>query len=70
MAEAIKLGNFMLPDMRTTLARQRRDYGVSDEFEPEFPVSELSETARKEAPINNLAMENACGNAGQESGCY
>ena len=67
MAEAIKLGNFMLPDMRTTLARQRRDYGVSDEFEPEFPVAELSETVRKEAPINNLAMENACGKVGHRT---
>ena len=61
MVEAIKLGNFMLPDMRKTLARQRRDYAISEEFEPEFPIAELSNIVREQAPINNLAMENACG---------
>ena len=65
--EAIKLGNFMLPDMRTTLARQRRDYGISEEFQPEFPISELSNTVREQAPINNLAMENACGKVGHRT---
>ena len=65
--EAIKLGNFMLPDMRTTLARQRRDYGISEEFQPEFPISELSNTVREQAPINNFAMENACGKVGHRT---
>ena len=64
MKEAIKLGNFMLPDMKVTLARQRRDYGISADFEPEFPIAELSDNIRVKAPINNLAMENACGKVG------
>ena len=55
------MGKFMLPDLMQTLARQRRDYGVSEEFEPEFPVANLSNIVREQAPINNLAMENACG---------
>ena len=67
MVEAIKLGNFMLPDLQTTLARQRRDYGISEEFEPEFPISELSNTVREQAPINNLDMENACGKVGHRT---
>ena len=67
MEEAIKLGNFMLPEMRTTLARQRRDYNLSEEFEPEFPIAELSNMVREQAPINNLAMENACGKVGHRT---
>ena len=67
MTEAIKLGNFMLPDLRTTLARQRRDYGISDEFEQEFPIAKLINTIREQAPSNNLAMENACGKVGHRT---
>ena len=67
MEEAIKLGNFMMPDLRETLARQRRDDDLSEEFEPEFPISELSNLVREKAPINNLAMENACGKVGHRT---
>ena len=67
MEEAIKLGNFMMPDLKETLARQRRDYDLSEEFEPEFPISELSNLVREKAPINNLAMENACGKVGHRT---
>ena len=67
MSEAKKLGNFFLPGLKETLARQRRDYGISDDFEPEFPISELSEDIREKAPINNLAMENACGKVGHRT---
>ena len=34
MTEAIKLGNFLLPGLKETLARQRSDYGISEEFQP------------------------------------
>ena len=57
----------MLPELRTTLARQRRDYNLSEEYEPEFPVAELSNMVREQAPINNLAMENACGKVGHRT---
>ena len=52
-----QLGKYMLPD--------KRDYGVF--VEPEFPEADLSETFRKEAPINNLAMEIACGKVGHRT---
>ena len=64
MAEALKLGNYLLPDLAETLARQRRDYGISDDYEPEFPISELKDIVREQAPTHNLAMENACGKVG------
>jgi hypothetical protein len=65
--EAIKLANYFQPDLQTTLARQRRDYGVSDEFEAEHPVDNLSEQARENAPVHNLAMENFCGKVGHRT---
>ena len=65
--EALKVANFLQGGLQTTLARQRRDYGLSEEFEPEFPIENLSEKARNEAPIHNLAMERACGLVGHRT---
>ena len=67
MEPAIKLGNFMLPQLQETLARQRRDYRLSEKFEPEFPIHDLSDNVREKAPVNNLAMENLCGKVGHRS---
>ena len=58
MDAAIKFGNYMLPQLQETLARQRRDYGLSESFEPEFPIQNLADHIQENAPINNLAMEN------------
>ena len=51
----------MLPELATTLARQRRDYGLDEEaFPAQFPVekqaSEIDDT-----PTNNMAMERLMG---------
>ena len=52
MDAALKIGNFLLPQLQTTIARQRRDYDLSDEFPPEFPISELTDAQRENAPVN------------------
>ena len=49
--EAVKLANFFQPDLAETLARQRKDYGLSDEFEAEFPIENLDDHAVKNAPV-------------------
>ena len=41
--QAVKLANFFHPDLADILARQRKDYGLSDNFEAEFPVENLSQ---------------------------
>ena len=64
LQDAVKLGNFMQKDLRITLARQRRDYNLSEEFPAEFPVEELPAHVREDAPCHNLEMENACGKVG------
>ena len=65
--EALKLANFMQPGLKTTLARQRRDYQISDEFEAEHPIENLSENSRENAPVHNLAMESMCGLVGHRT---
>ena len=65
--EAVKLANFLQGDLATTLARLRRDYGVSEEFEAEFPVENLGDNAAENAPVHNLAMENFCGLVGHRT---
>ena len=64
---AVKLANHLQPLLRTVLARQRRDYEISDEFPPEFPISSLPESVRENALCNNLGMENICGKVGQRA---
>ena len=43
--EAVKLANFLQPDLAKILARYIRDYGLSEEFDAEFPVENLSDHA-------------------------
>ena len=64
MKECVTLLNLCLPEMRTVLARQRRDYGISDEFEPEFPVFDQAANV-DDTPVNNIAMERVCGKVDQ-----
>ena len=65
--EAVKLANYLQPDLAKTLARQRRDYGISEEFQAEFPVEDLSDHAAENAPVHNLGMENFCGLVGHRT---
>ena len=51
----------MLPELRTVLARQRRDYGLDKEtFPPTFPVEEQA-TNIDDTPVHNISMERFCG---------
>ena len=65
--EAVKLANFFQEDLAITLARQRRDFSVSEEFEAEFPVEKLGDNASQNALVHNLAMENFCGLVGHRT---
>ena len=59
--DAVKLANMMLPELRTVLGRQRRDYGLDqDRFPAEFPV-ELQADNVDDCPVTNLDMERSCG---------
>ena len=58
--DAVKLVNLILPEMKQVLARQRRDYGLSEEFPAEFPVFEQAAKI-DDTPVHNLAMERQCG---------
>lgn len=60
MADAVSLLNICLPELQTVLARQRRDYGPSEEFPAEFPVFHQAANI-DDTPVNNLAMERQCG---------
>ena len=62
MDDCVALLNLMLPDLRTVLARQRRDYGLSEEFPAEFPVEEQAANV-DQSPCNNIAMERTFGMA-------
>ena len=52
----VKLANFITPEWRTVLARQRRDYGISEEFKAKFPVEKQASNP-DDTPINNISME-------------
>ena len=55
--EVIKLTNLMLPELKTVLARQRRDYGLDQEnFPAQFPV-ENQATNLDDTPVHNIGME-------------
>ena len=50
--EVLKLGEGMLPYLRTVLARQRRDYGIDEErFPSQYPVESQPRTARQPTSI-------------------
>ena len=63
MQDCVKLTNFLLPYLSIVLARQRRDYGISDDFEPQYPV-EMQADNIDDTPVHNLAMERQCGTVG------
>ena len=59
--EVLKLGEGMLPYLRTVLARQRRDYGIDEErFPSQYPVESQAANI-DQTPVHNLAAERACG---------
>ena len=65
--EAVKLANHFQPSLQITLARQRRDYNLSDMFPPEHPIDEISNKARVNSPTHNLGMESSCGLVGHRT---
>ena len=59
--EGLKLINFMLPELRKVLGRQRRDYGLDETtFPTQFPVESQAENI-DDCPVTNLEMERFCG---------
>ena len=60
MEQCIELANLMMPELRMVLARQRRDYNLSDEFEAEYPVEQQASNS-DDTPVHNIGMERVCG---------
>ena len=59
--EMVKVINLMLPELRTVLARQRRDYGLDeDNFPAQFPVDDQADNI-DDTPVHNIGMERLCG---------
>ena len=58
--EVISLANLCLPELRTVLARQRRDYGISEDFPAQYPVEQQAANI-DEAPVHNLDAERNVG---------
>ena len=59
--EVLRLGEGMLPHIRTVLARQRRDYRIDEErFPAQYPVESQAANI-DQTPVHNLAAERACG---------
>ena len=57
-----KLANFIIPELRVVLARQRPDYGISEDFPATNPVDDQAPNV-DDIPVNNLAMERLLGTA-------
>ena len=57
--DVVKLANLMIPGLRTVLARQRRDYGISDEFPAQYPIDEQAAEI-DDTPVHDLAMDSQC----------
>ena len=48
-----------MPELQKLLRRQRRDYELTDDFQPEYPVEK--QTSNPDAtPVHNLGMERLC----------
>ena len=60
--DCVKLANFIIPKLRIVLARQRRDYGISDDFPAQYPVAEQALEV-DDTLVNNLAMGRILGTA-------
>ena len=52
----ISLANLCSSELRTLLARQRREYGISEDFPAQYPV-EQEAANNDEAPVHNLDAE-------------
>ena len=48
------------------MARQRRDYNLSDEFEAEYPVEQQASNS-DDTPVHNIGMERMCGLVGHRA---
>ena len=63
--DVLILINHILPALGTTLARQRRDYGLDLElFPPEFPIEDQAQNI-DDTPTNNMDMERLMGKSDQ-----
>ena len=60
MDDCIKLCNFILPELKIILGRQRRDYGICQDFPAQYPVNEQASNIN-DIPVENNAMERMCG---------
>ena len=49
-----------MPELKTVLARQRQDYGISEAFQPQYPVEDQAANV-DDTPVINIAMEWLCG---------
>ena len=59
--EVVQLINFMLPELKTVLARQRRDYGIDEELFPvQYPIEKQTANL-DDTPVHNIGMERLCG---------
>jgi hypothetical protein len=59
--EVTKLTNLMMPEIRTVLARQRRDYGIHEEsFPMQYPVENQASNI-DDTPVHNIGMERQYG---------
>ena len=59
--EVVKLINIFLPEMKTVLARQRKDYSIDEErFRAQYPVEEQVSNP-DDTPVHNIGMERLCG---------
>ena len=59
--EVVKVINLMLPELKTVLARQRRDYAIDEELFPtQYPVEEQAANMH-DTPVHNIGMERLCG---------
>ena len=56
-----KLTKFIIPELRTVLDRQQRDYGIDAEaFSVQVPVEEQASNI-DDTPVHNIGMERQCG---------
>ena len=56
MDDALTLLDICLPELQAVLARQRQDYGLSEDFPAEYPVFQQAKNI-DDTPEYNLAME-------------
>lgn len=60
MTECIKLANLIRPELQQVLGRQRRDYGLTSQFEAQYPIEKQASNV-DDTPVHNIAMERLCG---------